>query len=261
MPLTTTFWKTIKVQAFSLWMEHLLIYNTTDSTNKEAQRLLSAGRAFHGMTLLALEQTEGKGQYGRIWRAEKGKHLAMSIILRPKQMSVRDLPGISMLTSLGLGRAISKLEGISGIAIKWPNDLYLHDRKLAGILIENALAGQYVQHLILGIGVNVNETSFSPDLPNPVSLFQATGREHDLTELAGQIRHHVLDAIEHPEADWLDQYNELLFGLRRPSAFDHQGHTIIGEILAADQEGRLNIRGEDGKRYAYYSHEIKWKTS
>jgi BirA family transcriptional regulator, biotin operon repressor / biotin---[acetyl-CoA-carboxylase] ligase len=239
-------------------MDHLRIYNTLDSTNKEAQRLLATGPVLNGTCLLTKEQTEGKGQYGRSWHADAGSHLAMSIILTPQNLSASELPLISMKTSLGIVRGLRQLDPNLNPLIKWPNDIYLQGKKLCGILIENALAGNKVQHIIIGIGMNVNERIFPSDLPNPVSLFTVTGELHDLYQMAQLIRMHVLETVDISDLYWKQEYDSSLFGLHNDHEFDYQGGKIKGTVLGVDEQGRILLGFEGGLTRSFFTHELKW---
>jgi BirA family transcriptional regulator, biotin operon repressor / biotin---[acetyl-CoA-carboxylase] ligase len=239
-------------------MDHLRIYNTVDSTNKEAQRLLAAGQVANGTCLLAKEQTEGKGQFGRAWHADAGSHLAMSIILTPQNLTASELPLIGMKSSLGIVRALRQLDPNLDPQIKWPNDIYLEGKKLCGILIENALAGNKVQHIIIGIGMNVNERIFPEDLPNPISLFMVTGEQNDLYQMAQLIRMQVIETVDIPDLYWKQEYDSHLFGLNQENEFDYQGGKIKAMMLGVDEQGRILLGFGGGHTRSFFSHEIKW---
>jgi len=239
-------------------MDHLRIYNTLDSTNKEAQRLLIGGPVENGTSLMAREQTDGRGQLGRKWFADSGSHLAMSIILVPHHLAVSELPLIGMKTSLGIAKALMQLDFTLAPQIKWPNDIYLQGKKLCGILIENALAGNTVQHIIIGIGMNVNERIFPEEIPNPVSLFMITGQQNDLYEMAQLIRQHVIETVDTPDLYWKQEYDELLYAKNEEREFLYEGNTIKAKILGVDEQGRILLGFGGGLTRSFYSHEIKW---
>jgi len=239
-------------------MDHLLIYNTLDSTNSEAQRLLAAGTVVNGTSLLAKEQTEGKGQLGRSWYADAGSHLAMSVILIPQNLTAIELPLTGMKVSLGIVRALKQLDVNLDPQIKWPNDIYVNEKKLAGILLENALAGNKIQHIIIGIGMNVNERIFPDDLPNPISLFMATGQQYDLYEMAQLIRMHVMETVENCDLYWKQEYDECIFGRHSIRKFDRLGQQIEGIVMGVDEQGRILLKIKDGSIQSFFSHEIKW---
>ena len=239
-------------------MDHLRIYNSLDSTNQEAQRLLASGPVENGTCLLAKEQTAGKGQLGRTWHADSGNHLAMSIILTPQNLSASELPQIGMKTSLGIVRALKQLDPNLNPLIKWPNDIYLQGKKLCGILIENALAGNKVQHIIIGIGMNVNERIFPEDLPNPISLFMVTGEQVELYQVAQLIRMQVIETVDIPDLYWKQEYDSYIYGMNKENEFDYQGGKIKATMLGVDEQGRILLGFGGGLTRSFFSHEIKW---
>lgn len=233
-------------------------YGQLDSTNKEAARLIAGQQAVHGLGILAQEQTEGRGQYTRTWHTTPGKHLAFSIILLPEAMEVNSLPLLSLKTSLAIVRSLHILIDEKLCRIKWPNDIYANGRKLAGILIENAIASQKVRHSIIGIGLNVNEDSFPPDLSNATSLKLLTGKTYTLTELAERIRASVMSLVEDPSPNWKAEYDNYIFGKNEIHTFRKNEIDFDAEVLGVDVEGKLNLRHVDGRQRNYSNHEIKW---
>lgn len=171
---------------------------SVDSTNKYAMRLLHAdnlpegqGEPQHGIAIFAHEQTAGKGQRGKTWASEKGSNIALSILLNPFPLRVQEQFQLSVTAAVSVYELFSRYAG-DETRIKWPNDIYWRDRKAGGILIENVVStGQSAasnwQWAIIGIGININQTSFSPDLSNPVSLKQITGKNFEPAELAKEL--------------------------------------------------------------------------
>jgi BirA family transcriptional regulator, biotin operon repressor / biotin---[acetyl-CoA-carboxylase] ligase len=193
---------------------------SVDSTNNYARQLfegqLKAGLpvrqedkpdlAQHGMAVFAHEQVTGKGQRGKIWASEKGANIAMSILIKPGLLRLSAQFQLSACAAVALHDFFTNYTG-GDVFIKWPNDLYWQDRKAGGILIENIVTGQQTgisdtpqwKWSIIGMGVNINQTSFLPDLPNPVSLKQITGKIFEPLLLAKEL--HNL---------FLDKYNSLI---------------------------------------------------
>ena len=136
-------------------------------------------------------QTAGRGQTGNGWESEEGKNLLCSILLPPRQ----NLFELNVITSVAVHRMISKL-GISELTIKWPNDIYWRDKKVAGILIENAIIGNEVKYSIAGIGLNVNQIEWFSNAPNPVSLKQIYGIDFDVEEVAERLLKEVQSAVK-----------------------------------------------------------------
>jgi BirA family biotin operon repressor/biotin-[acetyl-CoA-carboxylase] ligase len=182
----------------------------------------------------------------------------MSIILTPHGLPVSELPLVGMKTNLGIVMALKKLDAELNPKIKWPNDIYLQDKKLCGILIENAIAGNKVQHIIIGIGINVNERQFPQDLPKATSIFIATGIKHDLYEVASVIRHYVIDMVDVSDLYWKQTYDASLFGLEKEYAFEKEGEIIHAKVKGVDEQGRIQLSPGNEQIESYYSHEIKW---
>ncbi len=127
-----------------------------------------------GFTIYTYAQTAGRGQAGNSWESEEGKNLLFSRLLRPT-LAPTDLFRITQYVSLVVVETLAQYA--DGITIKWPNDIYWHDKKLCGILIETAFAGNKIDYAIAGIGINVNQRLFVSNAPNPISLCQITQQE------------------------------------------------------------------------------------
>jgi BirA family biotin operon repressor/biotin-[acetyl-CoA-carboxylase] ligase len=122
-------------------------------------------------------QSAGRGQPGNAWESEEDKNLLLSIIVYPGTVAPPDQFIISMSVSLAISDFLT-LHGIKS-TIKWPNDIYVDDRKIAGILIENSVRGSSIENSIIGIGLNVNQQRFRGNAPNPVSMSMLTGTTFD----------------------------------------------------------------------------------
>ena len=149
------------------------------------------GEAQHGMAVFTHEQTAGKGQRGKNWASQKGSNIALSILLKPYPLSIPDQFKLSVCIAVSAWEFFLKYSG-DETKIKWPNDIYWRDRKAGGILIENVIQSSQSavgswQWSVAGIGMNINQTDFHPELPNPVSLKQITGNVHEPIELAKEL--------------------------------------------------------------------------
>ena len=224
--------------------EPFVVLDSVDSTNIHAMQLASRQEVGHGTVFFAHTQTAGKGQWGRSWDAQTGSSILLSAVVDPAyiQGSTRfhlsmaaALAGIALLRELHCGEAL----------IKWPNDLYWHDRKAGGILIEHAVRGGLCRHSVIGMGINLNQSSFDPSLPNPVSVFQATGIRNDPVLQARRL-------CQLLEAEWrrlasgaydavVSDYNERLFGKGRPMAFRAANVRFSGIIEGVDAEGIITV--------------------
>ena len=156
--------------------------NETHSTNSLLKELLAKGEWPEGEGFLyAGYQTAGRGQTGNSWESEADKNLYF----------------LNIAVGVAIYRTVGEL-GISELGIKWPNDIYWQDKKLAGILLENAIIGNEIKYAIAGIGLNVNQTEFHSDAPNPISLKQITGRDYDIDSLMNALLEQVHQVLDEP---------------------------------------------------------------
>lgn len=151
-----------------IWLERV------DSTNDEARRHIS--EIDNLSVVSALEQTKGRGQQGNRWSSQPGENLTFSLVVKDFRIKANEQSAISQTTALSLVELLSRHE--IKARIKWPNDIYAGDEKICGILIENSLKGSEIDWSIIGIGLNVNQTAFSEDLPNPTSMKLCTGNSN-----------------------------------------------------------------------------------
>jgi len=239
-------------------MDNLKIYNILDSTNKEAHRLLAEGRVENGLTLLARHQTDGRGQLGRTWISEPDTHLAMTIIHQPARMSPSELPTLGMKVSLAIVKALKDLDPQINPLIKWPNDIYVDGKKLSGILIENSLSGSSVQHSIIGIGMNINESSFPPEIPNATSLLLITSQVCNILNVAELVRKQVLSILQSSPPNWKEIYDEYIFGKEKRNLFESNQDRFYACVEGVSLEGALILRIDTVEVRTYLSHQVKW---
>lgn len=172
-----------------------------DSTNIYAMEQIKAGKAISGSCYNTPFQTHGKGQHGRVWESEKGQNLLCSYVLELKSLNPaknwgpEDQKGLSAAVAIG-AKAFFGANAGDETLIKLPNDIYWRDRKAGGILIENSLRGTDWTWAVIGIGFNINQTSFSPDAPNPVSLRQITGRQWEIARLQTELSKALTKSIQ-----------------------------------------------------------------
>ena len=165
------------------------------STNTYLRELNGGDPAYDYEVAVADFQTAGRGQKGNTWESEQGKNLLFSILAHPKGIKVQEQFYISEAIALAVSDAVIAAAGpeyAAGFSVKWSNDIYYKDCKMAGILIENTLEEGYLRESIVGIGLNLNESGWPEELPNPVSLHELTGRHYspqdELRRLHKEIR-------------------------------------------------------------------------
>lgn len=156
---------------------------TTDSTNNELRRRLNQSG---NLTIIAAEtQSAGRGQGDHTWHSEPGRNLTFSILLRHRFLKATDALAVTSIMALGI-RDYLRTKGIEPW-IKWPNDIWVGEKKICGILVENTIHGDTIEFSIVGVGLDLNQTDWPPELPNPVSLKDLTGREYDTHEELEQL--------------------------------------------------------------------------
>ena len=188
----------------------------TNSTNSLMREMIAKGEWPEGVRYLyAGYQTAGRGQTGNGWESEEGKNLLCSVLVESQKIKDKRPFFLNVAVSVAVCLLVKTVFERSGlcslseaVSIKWPNDIYWQNRKVAGILIENAIIGNEVKYSIAGIGLNVNQTEWTSDAPNPVSLKQITGREYDIDALMQQLYAEIHKALD--EDVW-EEYNAHLY--------------------------------------------------
>lgn len=206
---------------------------------------------------VARRQSAGRGQRGNSWESEDGKNLTFSMLYRP---DARFRPSRQFSISEGVALAVTDALARFGISasVKWPNDIYVADRKIAGILIEHSLLGSSIQYTVIGIGLNVNQALFLSDAPNPVSMVQLAGREFDLQSvlytLADALRVRLAEtATDEGRAGLHRDFHAALWrgdGRLYPFRDAATGQTFQARIDHIEPDGFLCLE-PGGRRYAF----------
>ena len=221
--------------------------SSTNSTNTLLKELIANGQTPE--FLYTDYQTAGRGQTGNSWESEKGKNLLCSILLPPdKNLYFLNIAvGVALLNVIG-----------EDFTIKWPNDIYWQDKKVAGILIENAIIGNEITYSIAGIGLNVNQTEWHSDAPNPVSLKQISGKDYDIERLMNRLLEAVHAVLNEPEQDVWAYYKAHLY--RREGFWPYEDNN--GQFLARIKDilptGEIVLRDQKGKERIYHFKQIRY---
>ena len=238
--------------------------SSTYSTNTLMKELLARGEWPEGERFLYTAfQTAGRGQAGNGWESEEGKNLLCSILLPPR----KELFDLNVLTAVAVQRLLGK-----GFTIKWPNDIYYGDKKIAGILIENAILGNEVKYSIAGIGLNVNQTTFVSSAPNPISLKQISGKETDIDALMQALMAQIeaLEAMD--EAQVWAYYRDHLY--RREGFWPFVEREVstaptmnadrktegvfLAKIENVRTNGEIELRDQNGNLRIYHFKQVRY---
>lgn len=187
----------------------------TGSTNSAAIELLSKERPGEGSVIITDHQTDGRGIDTNKWESEKGMNLTFSLILYPTFNAGQQFI-LNKAISLGIYDFL--VAGLPGqkVSIKWPNDIYIGDKKACGILIQNSVIGNRFDYVVVGIGLNVNQTLFISNAPNPVSLKMITGKDYNLEELLQQLLRSVTKRYRQVKPESIHEIeNDYQFALYR----------------------------------------------
>jgi BirA family biotin operon repressor/biotin-[acetyl-CoA-carboxylase] ligase len=228
-------------------------YERIDSTNAAANAWIQAG-APHGALVVAEHQTAGRGRYRRSWHAEPGKNLLMSLILRPT-FSLDRLSVMPLLAGLACARAIDALATPVVASLKWPNDLYIEGKKCGGILVETSHSGRPghpPEAVVLGIGLNVNQSQFPPDLASrATSLLLETGRFSARDALLVRFLDGFAPLYAHIDdepivQDYLEAYEARMYRRGEPVEVALPGGSRFGVAEGVTPAGALRLRSEAG---------------
>jgi BirA family biotin operon repressor/biotin-[acetyl-CoA-carboxylase] ligase len=248
----------IKKKLSSLHLGSFRYYKTIGSTNDEAFTWASQGAPDFSI-IVADEQTRGRGRMDRKWFTPPGAALAVSLILRPTMME-RTHPTLTTgLLAVSLSESLREFDLVP--QIKWPNDVLLAGQKVAGILVESSWTGDNLNALILGMGVNVLNTSIPPDeqLQFPAtSIEKELGHPIDRVDLLGNILNRVLRwRPKLGTDDFLKVWNEnLAFRGRQVQVEGRGDKTITGQLIGLESDGSLRLRDEHGKSMIVHSGEV-----
>lgn len=224
--------------------QQLVFMPECHSTNLELQRLLQEKGSPEGLVVITDNQTSGRGQRGNTWESEPGKNLTFSIGLKPHFLDPKTQFYLSMVVSLGLVDCLKSLLSETEVKIKWPNDIMLHGKKTCGILIESQLVGQRLDRSVIGIGLNVNQESFS--LPMATSLSAASGRIYDLNEVFSLLLEMLEARYRQLKAGVFDrlsyEYEQHLYWRDEVHVFSIDQQMVTGIIEGITKEGKLLVQ-------------------
>ena len=243
-------------------MEWKIIHiDETDSTNRWLQQHGDGSFCVNAdlhkknrpLCVVADYQTAGRGCGTNSWESERGKNLTFSMLIHPTGIRASRQFLVSMALANSIAKVVSRY--VKDVSIKWPNDIYVGDRKICGILIENRLQGDVIKDSILGIGLNVNQLRFVSDAPNPVSLANLTGREFDREMLLQEL----LAAFAEEWEDIEGVRSRYLQQLYRSKGFyryrDSMGE-FVAELVTVEEDGYLTLRNIDGYDHRYAFKEV-----
>jgi len=231
-----------------------------DSTNDFLKELSRKQVVDNFTTVVARNQTKGKGQMGAAWNSESGKNLIMSILVKDVLKNTSEIFHLNVAIALSVIQVLEALN-LPKLSIKWPNDIMSDTKKLCGILIENSFKSDSKIESVVGIGLNVNQTTFD-NLPKASSMAVVMQKEFDLdvvlNKMIFQIKKNCSLIVSNQEAALWDDFHKNLFKSNVPMPFeDAFNNRFMGVIKGVTAEGKLNLLLEDDSLKTYGIKEIQ----
>lgn len=235
---------------------NIISVQETESTNELAKELLRKGKHSLPFVVQTEYQSQGKGQYLKKWESNKGENLLFSLVINVPQINIEQSFNISKIVAVSIRDVLSTYA--KNVNIKWPNDIYVGNKKIAGILIENTIIGQRIDSSIIGIGLNVNQAKFDASLPNPISLKQIISKKTNLDSLRNKIVNQIIETFSlHHSVE--EKYRAFLYRKGELGQFiDLSGDEFLGVITGIDSIGKLQIRTENNKIRSFFNNEVQF---
>ena len=240
-------------------MEMKIVHiDETDSTNRWLKELPST----QDMVVWTNYQTAGRGCGTNTWESERGKNLLFSILCHPDWIKANRQFLISMSVSVSIARVVeqhTKNTSKHSVSIKWPNDIYVDDNKICGILIENKLQGSHIKESIIGIGLNVNQEVFRSNAPNPVSLIQLLQKELDCEQLLQEILTQFSELMNpENETSVKEEYRQRLYRSKGYHTYRDAKGEFSARIVSVEDDGHLLLRLPDEQERSYAFKEVQF---
>ncbi|MDR2825123.1 MAG: biotin--[acetyl-CoA-carboxylase] ligase [Prevotellaceae bacterium] len=236
----------------------------TPSTNALMTEMLRVKTLPSGFVVAADFQSAGRGQANSKWETERGKNLTFSILYFPENLLAIENFIISQAAALAVKTVLdNEIAAFTDdrFSVKWSNDVYFQDKKICGILIENTLKVNVIQHSIIGIGININQTAFHSGEPNPISLSQITHQNHNLKDILHKICEEIFFILENKK-EYCEVKTNYFNSLYRLDGFylfqTPDGETFSAKIFAIENDGKLILATENGEKRGFYFKEVRF---
>jgi BirA family transcriptional regulator, biotin operon repressor / biotin---[acetyl-CoA-carboxylase] ligase len=235
-----------------------------ESTNSFFMDWLTREKPAEGTLVITAKQAAGRGTDGAMWESEPGLNLTFSFVLYPAFLAIDAQFYLNKTVSLGLADIVREvLPGRNDIRIKWPNDIYIGNRKASGTLIQNGIKGSLFEFAVIGIGLNVNQEEFRGEAPNPVSLKIVAGKAFDLEDILQRTIEKIIyryDLLKHGALQVIDEdYLKSLYRMQHLSRYIYKGSSIEAKITGVNRYGRLILEIPGDRKIECDMKEIKFE--
>lgn len=241
----------------------ILAFDSLASTNLYFMENETMHNLPEGTVVLAKHQTNGIGQSGNSWSSEEGKNLTFSVMLRPTFLPVAAQFELHKVLSVAVCTTLQQiLSERDDIRIKWPNDIYVGNCKICGMLVNNKISGNLYTFAVAGIGLNVNQTAFDPSLPNPTSLKTVTGKDFETFDVLQALLREIgiwYQKLKLGETSEINQnYMKNMLNLGQQKSYHYHNDTIGATITGIDKFGHLQLQTADNKAITCNIKEIQY---
>ena len=228
-----------------LFLKNIKHFSRLGSTSEDAEKWILQERPTEGSAVLADYQSRGQGMAGNTWESEAGKNLLVSIVLYPAFLPAEEQFMINKVVSLAVKECVRNLSGLNEISVKWPNDVYAGNRKIAGILSRSSIRGREIEYTVAGVGLNVNQEKFDKYVPEAVSLKMLTGKEFEigrvLKALGTGLEKYYVMLRQGSQKEIDQQYLNSLYRFNREAGFTSDGKSFKGIIKGVNRYGFLIV--------------------
>ncbi len=235
-----------KIQPKTFFVGKNMVYlPTCHSTNDIASEKIQNAAAIDGTIVITDHQTSGRGQRGNSWEAAPGENITMSLILEPRFLHPSEQFNLNIAVSNGICDFFRN-RGIEKVSVKWPNDIYINDRKIGGVLIESTISGSQISYSVIGIGLNINQSAFDSERATSLVL-ESESLFYPLEGLVEELCLHLetayLELKEGRAETHRMRYLNNLYRYGVPSRFRDSSGEFPGRITGVDAYGRLLVEG------------------
>ncbi len=235
--------------------------DSVNSTNNYTATLIN-GNAAEGTVVITHEQTAGRGQRGNLWISEPGKNLTCTYLLRPKFLRISDQFILNKAIALAAAKAIQQFIPSNVVHIKWPNDIFLQNKKVAGILVETSMQGGHIVSCLAGIGINVNQQQIQAESGNPISICEVLETELKLDDVLNALSENLEVLYLQLKAGKIENidlsYNNLLWKKGETHSFYRDGIPFTAEVKCVDEQGCLHLIGDKNQELIFVHGAIQW---
>ena len=236
-----------------------LHFTQVDSTNSEAKRIIDAKEDIEGTIITADVQTQGRGQQSKTWHSDVGQNIMLSTILHPDFLAIKDQFALNAFVSIAVAKVVERYT--ESVHVKWPNDVYVGDAKICGILIQNFIQGKKISKSIIGIGLNVHQKSWPESVPNATSLSLLSEDDVNIAKIQNELlvelnRYYYL--LRNHLSALNQQYQNYLYRRNKLAKYQLGESEIIATILGTNNLGELKVMMEDQSIRTFQHGEINF---